>query len=126
MALKNKDRTRRTLRLDSEHDYYLKAIKEELGSVSENYIIQLTLKNYYENVLNGKYSQRKKFNKARDEYIKINKTVENGPKNSYFDSDTVEITKEAINNQREMDEDWKEDMELQLEQWRQSIRERKK
>ena len=42
-----------------------------------------------------------------------------------FDNETAPITIEAINNQREMDEDWKEEIEQELKAWRDSIRERK-
>ena len=47
-------------------------------------------------------------------------------KNNSFDEETANITIEAIKQDRENEEDWRIEAQRELEEWRESIKERKK
>lgn len=110
--------SRRTLRLNEEYEEYLNKIKESFPLYSENSLICLALKNYHDNVLNGKYSNRRKIEDAKMKYSEFVEKDENKAKNNDFlnNNKVKDITIASLN----------ESMEDELVEWKRMQEEMKK
>lgn len=132
MAQRVKNRTSLQLDIPLETKLELEDIKElyqlndPYGKVSLSKVIIILAKEkhrYYTE--NGFFRLEEKKQRPIESRKQTRNNLQNKAKNNDFDNETAPITIEAINNQREMDEDWKEEIEQELKAWRDSIRERK-